>query len=86
MNNNVIQNNQKNQQANPDDVLKATALLYLQDALVSEQYEDAPELIATAKKFGAQQGEISKVIAEYVAGVRKGRRNEANQRQRGRRT
>ena len=62
----------------PDYTLKVTALLYLKEALDRERYEDCPGLLQAAKEFGAQQGEISKVIAQYIHELKFGRPNEAN--------
>lgn len=49
-----------------DDVLKATALLYLLDALETERYETCKDLIAQAKSFGASQEDISALLADHV--------------------
>ena len=38
--------------------VKLTALLYLKEALLRENYEICPEVIATAKEFGAADFEI----------------------------
>ena len=70
----------KNQQINqkpriPEEILKATALLYLEDALRNERYEDCAELIQRAKEFGAKRFEVRKVIKGSVHGVKVGRRN-----------
>ena len=46
-----------------DEILKVTALLYLKEALLKEEYEGCQELVDSARKFGAQQGEINEVIA-----------------------
>ena len=46
-----------------DELLKATALLYLKDALVKQEYESCAELLGSARNFGAEQGEIDEVIA-----------------------
>ena len=64
MNNNTITNNRPNDLVVYDRVLKATSLLYFKDALLNQRYEDCAELIRTAKSFGAQPGEISRIIAE----------------------
>ena len=64
MNNNAVADNQPNDLVVYDRVLKATSLLYFKDALLNQQYEDCAELIRTAKSFGAQPGEISRIIAE----------------------
>jgi hypothetical protein len=63
-----------NQEFRADQILKVTALLYLKEALVGQQYEVAPSLIEAAKNAGANQGEISLVIADYL-------RNDAPSRQ-----
>ena len=72
-----------------EDARKAIALLYLEEALYKEQYEDCAQLIEAAKGFGAEQPEISKVIAKYLKAVKYGfaernfpkqpKRNEANE-------
>jgi hypothetical protein len=67
----------QNKQLAADEVLKATSLIYLRDALVKEQYEQCPELVKIAKDFGASLTEVRTVIAEYVSDVKAGRLNEA---------
>ncbi len=49
-----------------DQLLKTTALLYLKEALVSQEFEACRELIDAAIKLGASQGEISETIAGYL--------------------
>ncbi len=49
-----------------DGVLKATSLIYFKETLVNEQYEDCADFIRTAQAFGAQQSEISRIIAEVI--------------------
>ena len=44
--------------------VKLTALLYLKEALVREQYEKCAELVATAKEFGAQPFEIRDLLED----------------------
>jgi len=80
----LIFKNENNKPILKDDTLKITALLYLKEALITEQYEKCAELIRKAKRFGAQQEDISHVIAGYVQ-ERKGKLpNEANQNDGGR--
>jgi hypothetical protein len=67
-----------------NEVLKATALLYLSEALQSEEYETCAELVAIAKGFGASQGDISAVIAELNTGLKTGVRIEAKSKKKGR--
>ena len=38
--------------------LKTTALWYLKEVLVGEQYEECADIVATAKEFGATDLEI----------------------------
>ena len=38
--------------------LKTTALLYLKDALLKEQYEECAAIVGIAKEFGALEWEI----------------------------
>ena len=66
MRNNVILKHEGSRSSNLDEILKVTALLYLKEALFKEEYEDCKELVDSARKFGAQQGEINEVIAVYL--------------------
>jgi len=63
---------------NEEVIFKVTALSYLKEALVKQEYEGCAELVDIAKKFGAQQGEIDGTIAAYLRGDKPGGRNEAN--------
>jgi len=65
MNNNTAYRNTNQEPQAPDELLKVTALLYFKEALVKQEFEDCPSLIATAKRYGATQPEIWNVIAEY---------------------
>jgi len=65
MRNNLIYTNQKKPAA-PNEALKATALIYLKDALVKEEFEQCPQLIQKAQYFGAGKHDVQVVIAEYV--------------------
>lgn len=44
--------------------IKLTALLYLREALLEEQYEQCAEFIAIAKEFGAQEFEIQNLLED----------------------
>ena len=44
--------------------VKLTALLYLKEALLKEQYELCPEIIAVAKEFGAASFEIQDLLED----------------------
>ncbi len=79
MKENLVFNNEQNKPIVRDEVLKATSLLYFKEALLKERYEDCAELVWIAKGFGAQQSEISGVIAESNRGAKAGRVNEADQ-------
>ena len=46
-----------------DAMLKVTALQYLKDALLKEEYESCRELLERARNFGAQEGEIAELLA-----------------------
>jgi len=46
------------------DPVKLTALLYLREALLREQYEECAEFIATAKEFGANEFEIQNLLED----------------------
>lgn len=65
MRNEVIASGQSGSRV-ADGVLKATSLIYFKEALVNEQYEDCADFIRTAQSFGAQQSEISRIIAEVI--------------------
>ena len=65
--NNILEN----PVASTDTVLKTTALIYLNEALVKEEYEHCRELVDFAKKAGAQQNEISEVISGYIRYIRR---------------
>ena len=49
-----------------DRLLKLTALVYLKEALIAQEYETCQELIDTAKALGVEAGDISAVIADYL--------------------
>ncbi len=74
MGNNVLIND--DQALGTDQVLKLTALVYLNDALAAQEYETCRELIDTAKNLGVSQGEISAVIADYLNGNNLGRQRQ----------
>ena len=65
MRNNLIFTNQ-NKPPVSNGVLKATALIYLKDALVKGEYEQCPELIQSALNFGADKAEVQKAIADFI--------------------
>jgi len=44
--------------------LKLTALLYLKEALLKEQYEVCRDVIATAREFGATAAEIRNLLED----------------------
>ena len=44
--------------------VKLTALFYLRDALIQEQYELCADFIAIAKEFGAQAFEIQNLLED----------------------
>ena len=44
--------------------VKLTALLYLKEALLRENYEICPEVIATAKEFGAADFEVQDLLED----------------------
>ena len=52
MENNVLLNEE--QALGSDQLLKLTALLYLKEALVAQEYETCQELIDTAKNLGVR--------------------------------
>ena len=64
MKNQIFFNKQNNKPADP--VLKATALIYLKDALRQEEYEKCALLAAQAREYGASEGEIKAAINEVI--------------------
>jgi len=44
--------------------VKLTALLYLKEALLREQYEKCAEIVASAKEFGALPYEIQDLLED----------------------
>ena len=68
---NFLTSNQNQQKSsNHDQILKATALLYLKEALVKEEYEDCSNLIQNAKDFGAEAKEINELILQHIRGIK----------------
>ena len=49
-----------------EDARREITLLYLEEALYKEQYEDCGQIIQNAKRFGAGPDEVSKVIARFL--------------------
>lgn len=41
-----------------------TALLYLREALIREEYEKCRDLVAIAKEFGAQDADVSYLLED----------------------
>jgi hypothetical protein len=78
MRNNVIFPKRESNPLETDSFLKATALLYLRDALKAERYEECAALIQSAKEYGARPNEISKVIVEHIRELNAGQ-HEASQ-------
>jgi len=71
MENNALLN--QGQALGSDQILKVTALLYLKEALIAQEYESCQELIDTAKNLGVNAGDISAVIADYLNANNPGR-------------
>ena len=65
MKNNVLSNQE--QALGTVQLLKLTALVYLSEALIAQEYETCQELIDTAKDLGVDPREISAVIADYLS-------------------
>jgi len=74
MRNNLIFNNKNTKTVRPDEMLKTTALIYLTDSLVQEDYESCSEIIDRAKKFGASRTEISRLITGFIKGINNGQK------------
>lgn len=65
----VPQENQV-QKDGANQMVKATSLLYLKEALINEAYEECAQLIAVAKDNGADQKEISEAIDAHIKTVK----------------
>lgn len=61
-----------------NQILKATALIYLKDALDNQDYEECEELIQKAKKFGATQNDIDEILQAEIRFIRPGNIYEEN--------
>ena len=57
MKSNLVFNRNKLPDA-PDRTLKAAALVYLEEALQSERYEECAQLVRNAQRYGASPQEI----------------------------
>lgn len=68
MNNNVTYTNNNDKPRTPNELLKVTALLYFQEALARQEYEQCPALLKTARRFGARRTEIAQAIDEVQKG------------------
>lgn len=74
MRNFLLSNDKEKKPFNHDQILKATALLYLKEALVKEEYEDCAGLIQNAKDFGAEAKEISDLLTDHIRGIKVAKR------------
>ena len=72
MENNILLS--EKQASGAEQVLKVTASLYLQEALLAQQYEICSELIDAAKNLGVSQGEITALITDHLKGLSPGRK------------
>ena len=78
MRNSLVYQNENNKPKAPDELLKTTSLLYFKEALRDQRFEQCSTLIKTAKRFGAQNADIRKVINEYTNRGNAGQHNGAN--------
>ena len=65
--NNIV-NNEAREALAPNELLKVTALLYLEEALEREAYEECRELAASARAFGAKPEELKGVLYAFLRG------------------
>ena len=70
MRNEIAFNKNINKKNNPDEALKYTTLLYLGEALDNERYEECPDLIRSAKRFGATSSQVRKTIARHLKKIK----------------
>ncbi len=59
----------------PDKTLMVTSLLYFEDALIKERFEECRELSQLARRYGAKQSQINRVIARHIRRMKKTNRN-----------
>jgi hypothetical protein len=55
--------------AGSTDALKESALVYLNEALSREEYEQCGQIIEGAKELGVTQDEIQKVLNQHIANL-----------------
>ena len=60
----AIKSNTKSKNGLTKDPVKLTALLYLQEALLAEQFENCPLFIEIAYEFGAEDREIEYLLED----------------------
>jgi chromosome condensin MukBEF complex kleisin-like MukF subunit len=65
MGNNVLANEE--QALGADQLLKVTALSYLNEALGAQRYEACRQIVDTAKALGVAAGDITATIADFLA-------------------
>ncbi|MDP2654121.1 MAG: hypothetical protein Q8Q08_08835 [Candidatus Omnitrophota bacterium] len=53
------------------EVLKVTALIYLDDALRKEEYEKCAGLLRQARGFGATEAEVKGVLKPFITRVKR---------------
>ena len=78
MRNLVLDPSDGKNQAVDTNVLKTTALLYFQEELFAQRYENCQELLAVAKSLGVGQPEINAVIKFHLRAIQTSGPNEAN--------
>ncbi|MFP4473802.1 MAG: hypothetical protein ACLFPX_08080 [Candidatus Omnitrophota bacterium] len=61
-------NNQSQCQPNGTAVNKQLALLFLRAALDDQRFEECPTLVDRARYRGAEAGEVTEVIEDYLHG------------------
>jgi hypothetical protein len=49
-----------------EEARKAITLLYLEEALYKEQYEECAQIVQNARKLGAKDEEVRKVIGQFL--------------------
>ncbi len=68
---NTVYNDETTRTVKPDAVDKALALIFLNEALMTEEYEGCAALIKKAKRSGARSREISKLLAGAARRVKR---------------
>jgi len=75
----VLYSSVEGQALNPNGVVKTTALLYFQEELFGQRYENCKEILEIAKALGVEQHDLDAAIKFHLRAIQTQRPYEANQ-------